>query len=226
VYKKPSDKWSQRQREEKLEVKRYVGLRETMERAARLAKERIDESTAEEVKLQSGTAIAAQQVYYDEDRAKLRHIDPNTGDYYEDVRRSGLTTLYGSKRVVEKVMVSSGGGIYEKWEPEPASDVAMFKKHLAEKKSVAKEVVHKDGHFPTKWMEEAIDRVEASDKLVTITVERGGVAVVAQEGGEKYASHVITWQVMEHANTNPLVLAIEDVERKLDLLQKIKARVA
>jgi hypothetical protein len=86
--------------------------------------------------------------------------------------------------------------------------------------------VHKAGHFPTNWMEEAVERAENSEKMVTITVERGGVAVTAIEGNDKFAGHTISWVMMEKAEVNPLLLAIEDVERKLDLLHKMKETIA
>lgn len=102
---------------------------------------------------------------------------------------------------------------------------ALAAKHQRSENKI-KATIHKAGHFPTQWMEEAIDRAEASEKCITLSVERKGVMVTAIEGDDKYASHVITWQQMENAEVNPLLLAIEDVEKKLDVLHRVKEKVA
>ena len=89
----------------------------------------------------------------------------------------------------------------------------------------AKAPLHKDAHFPTKWITEAIDRAEQSTKAITFTFEREGIVVVAMEAGEKYAVKVTDWQAMEQSKINPLIHAIDEVERKLDILQDLKAKV-
>jgi hypothetical protein len=83
---------------------------------------------------------------------------------------------------------------------------------------------HKAGHFPTKWLIEAIDRAEQSTKCITFTFEREGIVVMAIEAGEKFAVKVSDWSAMEAAEENPLLHAIADCERKLDILQDLKKR--
>jgi hypothetical protein len=85
--------------------------------------------------------------------------------------------------------------------------------------------LHKDAHFPTKWIGEAIDRAEKSDKCITFTFEREGIVVMAMEAGEQYAVKVTDWQAMEKSEVNPLLHAIDEVERKLDILQSLKDKV-
>jgi hypothetical protein len=89
---------------------------------------------------------------------------------------------------------------------------------------MVKATIHKEGHFPTKWIGEAIDRAEKSDKCLTFAIEREGIVVTAMEAGEQYSVRVTGWAEMETSETNPLIFAIEDVERKLDLLQKLKEK--
>jgi hypothetical protein len=83
--------------------------------------------------------------------------------------------------------------------------------------------VHKAGHFPTSWMTEAVDRAEASEMCITLTVEREGVLVTAMEADERFDIRVTDWQAMEHSEVNPLIHAIEDCEKKLRMLEKVKA---
>jgi len=92
--------------------------------------------------------------------------------------------------------------------------------------NTVKASIHKDAHFPTAWIGEAIDRAEKSDKCITFAIEREGIVVTAMEAGEKFAVKVTDWVAMEKSEVNPLLFAIEDCERKLDLLQKMKAKVA
>jgi hypothetical protein len=83
-------------------------------------------------------------------------------------------------------------------------------------------VQHKKGHFPTHWIAEAIDLAEQSDMAITFGIEREGIMVMAMSEGEQYAIRVTGWTEMEHCIINPLLPAIEDVERKLSLLIKMK----
>jgi hypothetical protein len=85
-----------------------------------------------------------------------------------------------------------------------------------------KATLHKAGHFPTQWMTEAVDRAEASEMCITITVEREGVLVTAMEADERFDIRVTDWEAMEHSEVNPLIKAIEDSEKKLRMLQKVK----
>ena len=82
--------------------------------------------------------------------------------------------------------------------------------------------VHKAGHFPIEWMIEASKRAEESDALVHIEVDKTGVVVVAEQGGEDYAQLPLPWVMMEKAEVNPLIPAIEHVERQLRVLAKAK----
>lgn len=83
-------------------------------------------------------------------------------------------------------------------------------------------VQHKKGHFPTHWIAEAIDLAEQSDMAITFGIEREGIMVMAMSEGEQYAIRVTGWAEMEHCEINPLLPAVEDVERKLSLLIKMK----
>jgi hypothetical protein len=81
---------------------------------------------------------------------------------------------------------------------------------------------HREGHFPTHWIMEAIDRAETSDMAITFGIEREGIMVMAMSENEKYSIRVTNWEAMENEEENPLLPAIEDVERKLALLIKMK----
>lgn len=85
-----------------------------------------------------------------------------------------------------------------------------------------KPVVHKTGHFPIEWMVEAATRAEESDALVHIEVDAKGVTVIAEQAGEDYASHHIVWTMMEKSEINPLIPAIENVERQLRVQSSLK----
>jgi hypothetical protein len=88
-----------------------------------------------------------------------------------------------------------------------------------------KATIHKTAHFPTKWIAEAIDRAEKSEKCITFAIEREGIVVTAMEAGERYAVRVTDWAAMEQCEINPLLHAIDEVERKLDILQDLKKAV-
>lgn len=184
-------------------------------------------------------------------RVTYRFIDPATGCYYDQE----VDEVYDSAMAWGEIVYARNMAIVvaeEKFRLAREEDSRMAKKVMealsktpppattykdAEgriwhtkiegetKFPVPKSPIHKEGHFPTHWMEEAMDRAEASEKCITLTIERNGVMVVAVEGEDKYASHVITWEMMEKSEVNPLPLAIEDVEKKLDLLHKVKAKV-
>ena len=86
--------------------------------------------------------------------------------------------------------------------------------------------VHRDGHFPIPWLLEAIDLAEKSDVAISFGIEREGIMVTAMSAGEQYAIRVTDWAAMSSNDENPLLHAIADVEHKLELLLKIKAKVA
>lgn len=85
--------------------------------------------------------------------------------------------------------------------------------------------VHKAGHFPINWMLEANERADQSDKLIRIQLEKDGVVVIGTEGNE-YETHTLTWAMMDKAEVNPLILAIETVEKHLSTLGRLKDIVA
>lgn len=99
-----------------------------------------------------------------------------------------------------------------------------FGDYIEKSGGTIKATLHKAGHFPTQWMTEAVDRAEASEMCITITVEREGVLVTAMEADERFDIRVTDWEAMEHSEVNPLIKAIEDSEKKLRLLQKVKAK--
>ncbi len=63
-----------------------------------------------------------------------------------------------------------------------------------------------------------------SEVMVTIQLEKDGVVVIAQSG-EDYEEQRLVWTMMEHAVVNPMILAIETVERHLATLGRLKERV-
>lgn len=83
----------------------------------------------------------------------------------------------------------------------------------------------KIGFFPIHWMREAIARAEASDMSITITVERDGILVTAMEAGERFDIRITSWEAMEDSEENPILPAIADAEKKLRILEDMKARV-
>lgn len=88
-----------------------------------------------------------------------------------------------------------------------------------------KPTVHKAGHFPIQWMNEAFARAEVSEKIITIKLERSGVVVIGEEA-DNYETHTLPWSMMDHAEVNPILLGIETVEKHLDTLDRLKRRVS
>ena len=85
-----------------------------------------------------------------------------------------------------------------------------------------KAVVHKAGHFPIGWMIEASQRAQNSDDLIRIECEEEAVVIIAI-AGDLYSEHRIAWLMMENAEVNPLILAIENVERQIRVQSSLKA---
>lgn len=178
--------------------------------------------------------VKVEKEYHPADERCLlyRFFDPSTGEHYciyvdERIYRSRQEEIDHKWAMMDEVMhhfkaVREKKTIAE-WEKDGKRYTDADGRTFV--KEIPKAPIHREGHFPTHWVEEALDRAEASDKCVTLTMERKGVMVVATEGDDKYSSHVITWAAMEYAEVNPLPLAIADCEKKLDLLSKIKAKV-
>lgn len=91
-------------------------------------------------------------------------------------------------------------------------------------RNTLKATFHKAGHFPIQWMAKAHERAEASDKIISIQLEKEGVVVIGQEA-DNYETHTLSWMMMEHAEVNPVILGIETVEKHLDTLGRLKQRV-
>jgi hypothetical protein len=102
---------------------------------------------------------------------------------------------------------------------EPDYSEAAYLAHNA-----VKATVHKAGHFPIQWMTEAFERSEQCDALITVNLEKEGVTVIG-ESGDEYMTHTLAWTMMEKAETNPIILAIDAVEKKLKTLGRLKERV-
>lgn len=83
---------------------------------------------------------------------------------------------------------------------------------------------HKSGHFPIQWMVEGHERASQSSALIRIELEAEGVMVVGIEG-DNYQTHKLPWTMMDKAQENPLIPAIEHVERSLATLDSLKAMV-
>lgn len=83
---------------------------------------------------------------------------------------------------------------------------------------------HKAGHFPIQWMIEGHERASQSSALIRIELEVEGVMVVGIEG-DNYQTHKLPWTMMDKAQENPLIPAIEHVERSLATLDSLKAMV-
>lgn len=83
-------------------------------------------------------------------------------------------------------------------------------------------VEHKAGHFPIDWMIEAAKRATESDDLIRIESHETCV-IVFGIAGETYAEYKIEWLAMEKAEVNPLLLAIENVERQIRVQLGLKA---
>jgi hypothetical protein len=101
--------------------------------------------------------------------------------------------------------------------------IDSFGEYVEKSGGTIKATLHKAGHFPTQWMTEAVDRAEASEMCITLTVEREGVLVTAMEADERFDIRVTDWAAMEASEVNPLIHAIEDAEKKLRMLEKVKA---
>jgi hypothetical protein len=188
-------------------------------------------------------------------RRKMRFVDPNTGDYYdvtEDYNKGMKTAMeilaehvakQEKEREARRLATEEARREYEArkgyapdpWDAVPVPDVQRsedggwyikrddFGQLVTENK--IKATIHKTAHFPTAWIAEAIDRAETSTKCITFAIEREGIVVTAMEAGERYAVKVSDWAAMETSEVNPLLHAIDEVERKLDILQDLKKAV-
>jgi hypothetical protein len=181
---------------------------------------------------------------------KLRYIDPQDGRYYDaatdlwwerqeakfaevpperpkveptksarEAEREYLYDLY--RGAIERGDLSDAGHWMAKIACMDQED-RQFGEMVVE--AAPPPTLHKAAHFPTAWLIEAIDRAEQSTKCITFTFEREGIVVMATEAGEKFAVKVSDWSAMEAAEENPLLHAIADCERKLDILQDLKKR--
>ena len=182
------------------------------------------------------------------DRTRFRYIDPKDGRYYDeevDGWPDDLAMQMAMKVLAERVEVQRKleaeverarrdqdaieGRDLEKRKfefPDPRRmEYPKYEDGKYFTAPPAKATLHKDAHFPTKWIGEAIDRAEQSSKCITFTFEREGIVVMAMEAGEQYAVKVTDWQAMEKSEVNPLLHAIDEVERKLDILQSLKDKV-
>lgn len=91
--------------------------------------------------------------------------------------------------------------------------------------SLPKPVEKRAGHVPTRWLAEAFDMAKNCDAFITIQLEEDGVAVIGRSG-EEYGTIALAWEVLEKSPHNPLLKAIEGVERHLSALERLKELVA
>lgn len=87
------------------------------------------------------------------------------------------------------------------------------------------EVDHRKGHLPIDWLVEARSHANDSEVLITIQIETDGVIVVGQSGDD-YETAITAWENMQSGHENPLIKAIETVERHLATLGRLKQKVA
>lgn len=91
-------------------------------------------------------------------------------------------------------------------------------------KNAIKAVVHQSGHFPIDWMVEGSERASESEVLVKIEVSKDGVIVIAHDGDD-YVQHELPWTMMDKAAVNPVIPAIEGLEKKLRILRSAKSKM-
>jgi len=184
-------------------------------------------------------------------RKVMRYVDLATGDYYDkDVEPVYPAPWETMEEAQKRALARMAREMQEKQDLQAAEDRARYLEaeypkgterrvdetyyyQPIDKSEITSTItnkvvatIHKAAHFPTAWVAEAIDRAEQSDKCITFALEREGVVVTAMEAGEHFAVRVTDWQAMEASEVNPLLHAIEEVERKLDILQKLKDKVA
>jgi hypothetical protein len=91
--------------------------------------------------------------------------------------------------------------------------------------SLPKPIEQRAGHVPTRWLAEAFEMAKECDAFITIQLEEEGVAVIGRSG-EEYGTIALAWEVLETSPHNPLLKAIEGVERHLSALERLKELVA
>lgn len=91
--------------------------------------------------------------------------------------------------------------------------------------SLPKPIEQRAGHVPTRWLAEAYEMAKECDAFITIQLEEEGVAVIGRSG-EEYGTIALAWEVLEKSPHNPLLKAIEGVERHLSALERLKEIVA
>ena len=233
--KKVADHWDQKQREAKLKEKaaRY-GMKTELLELPPSTRDPYGRKVMRYVDLATGD-------YFDKD---VDPVYPAPWETMEEAQKRVLAKL--AREMQEKVDLQAAEDrrrwleaeypkqkVEETWpSPDKYSDKYYYQPVDLDKAAITSIVtgtpatpVHKTAHFPTKWIGEAIDRAEQSDKCITFAIEREGIVVTAMEAGEQFAVRVTGWTEMETCEVNPLLHAIEDCERKLDVLQNLKAKV-
>lgn len=74
------------------------------------------------------------------------------------------------------------------------------------------------GVIKSDWLMAAALRCKESEDFLRIEIEDKGITIIG-EAGEEYMHLTITWLVLEAAEVNPLLLAIEDVEKRLEMVK-------
>lgn len=200
----PSKTWSQKQTEKYLHEKSETRVRTAME---------------VQMQVQELERMMATQ------RAMRDALNLNYGDVYYDAATDSVRV----KR--QPVFQEDSRGVDYAEVPEDSRDEAYETYHDAEGRvfrkppeNKIKATVHKAGHFPIEWMVEASNRANDSDFLIHIEVNATGVEVIGHQGDE-YATHPIVWLMMEKAEVNPLIPAIENVERQLRVVSSLQKAV-
>lgn len=79
--------------------------------------------------------------------------------------------------------------------------------------------------LPVPYLKQAMERAAQSDLFVRLEIEDNGIAVIAMSGDD-YETIGVTWEELDKSVRNPLLPAIEAVEKRLAVLQRAKERVA
>ena len=74
------------------------------------------------------------------------------------------------------------------------------------------------GVIKSDWLMAAALRCKESEDFLRIEIEDKGITIIG-EAGEEYMCLTISWAVLEAAEVNPLLLAIEDVEKRLEMVK-------
>lgn len=191
-----------RQAEERRDERRDI--RAALDREAEKFRRDIEQAERDSYARQHREFMAEQEQQMMQDQTRQVRFDPEYGAVYVEngaYIENGAYVDPGQWQFTDRSML---GNVYTK--------------------NTIKPTVHKAGHFPIGWMNEAFERAEQSDKIIIIQLEKNGVTVIGQEG-DSYETHTLSWEMMDKAEVNPIILGIQTVEKHLDTLGRLKERM-